>query len=147
MPHMHKLGREVAVTVTPPKGQPTTLIAIKDWDYNWQETYLLKEPIDLKAGTVLHVDAIYDNGANNPDNPSGGKKPVFFGEQTTDEMCFVFLGATSSTPGRISVRREGGGDGQRRGRRAKPADTKTSDSTPAEHAAPGDAPAKGNRAP
>jgi hypothetical protein len=28
-----------------------------------------------------------------------------FGEQTDNEMCFIFLGATSETPGRIKVRR------------------------------------------
>jgi peroxiredoxin len=140
MPHMHKLGREIGVTITPPGGSPTTLVAIKDWDYNWQETYLLKEPIDLKAGTLLHVDAFYDNSASNPDSPSGGKKPVFFGEQTTDEMCFVFLGATSSTAGRISVRPEGGE--RFRGRRQRQSDAKKSDG-----AAAAPQPAAGQRSP
>ena len=30
---------------------------------------------------------------------------VWFGEQTTNEMCFVFLGATSDAPGRIRAHR------------------------------------------
>lgn len=107
MPHMHKLGREIAVTLTPPDGKPTTLVAIEDWDYNWQETYFLKQPIDVKAGTKLEVEAFYDNSADNPESPSKGRLPVFFGEQTTNEMCFIFLGATSDTPGRIRFTPEG----------------------------------------
>jgi peroxiredoxin/mono/diheme cytochrome c family protein len=101
MPHMHMIGKEITVTMTPPDGKPETLIAIKDWDYNWQEVYHFKEKVHVKAGTTLAVDAIYDNSAQNPNNPNDPPKPVLFGEQTTNEMCFVFLGATSGKPGRI----------------------------------------------
>jgi len=105
MPHMHMLGREVKVTLTPAGGKPATLVAIKDWEYNWQETYFLKEPIALKPGTRLAVEAIYDNSDKNPNNPFSPPRWVKFGEQTTDEMCYIFFGATSETPGRIKVRR------------------------------------------
>jgi peroxiredoxin/mono/diheme cytochrome c family protein len=101
MPHMHLLGKEIRVTLTPPDGPKVTLVAIKDWDYNWQETYVFKEALPVKAGTVIEVDAVYDNSAANPNNPSDPPQAVTFGEQTTNEMCFVFLGATSNTPGRI----------------------------------------------
>ncbi len=99
MHHMHMLGKEAKVTVYPPEGQPWTLLTIKDWDYNWQETYFLKQPVDLKAGTKLTVEAIYDNSNKNPNNPFRPAKPVIFGEQTDNEMCFVFLGGTSDAPG------------------------------------------------
>jgi hypothetical protein len=98
MPHMHMLGKSVKVTVEPPDGKPFTLIAINDWEYNWQETYFLKEPLALKAGTKLRVEAIYDNTAKNPNNPFHPPRAVIFGEQTDNEMCFVFLGATSDRP-------------------------------------------------
>jgi peroxiredoxin len=104
MPHMHLLGREVRVTLTPPSGKPQTLLAIKDWDYNWQETYFLKEPIALKKGTRLAVEAVYDNSAANPNNPFSPPRWVRLGDQTTDEMCFIFLGATCDRPGRLSHR-------------------------------------------
>jgi hypothetical protein len=107
MPHMHMLGREVKVTLTPPGGRPATLVAIKDWDYNWQEIYFLKESIPLKAGTKIALEAVYDNSARNPNNPFRPPRFVIFGEETTDEMCFVFLGATADTPGRIRYHREG----------------------------------------
>jgi hypothetical protein len=106
MPHMHMLGKEIKVTLTPPGGKPRTLVAIKDWDYNWQESYFFREPIAVRAGTRLAVEAVYDNSAGNPNNPFHPPRPVLFGEQTDNEMCFVFLGATSDTPGRIRVRRE-----------------------------------------
>ncbi len=101
MPHMHLLGKEIKATMTTPDGQTRDLISIKDWDYNWQETYFLKEPLKVPAGTKFEVTALYDNSEDNPRNPSHPPKWVMYGEQTTNEMCFVFLGATSDKPGRI----------------------------------------------
>jgi hypothetical protein len=101
---MHMIGKEITVTMKPPDGRPRTLIAIKDWDYNWQEVYRFKEKVPIKAGTILAVEAMYDNSAKNPNNPNDPPKPVLFGEQTTNEMCFVFLGATTDKPGRIPVK-------------------------------------------
>jgi peroxiredoxin len=112
MPHMHLLGHQIKVTVRPPEEKPITLVAINDWDYNWQETYFLKQPMPLKVGTTLDVEAIYDNSATNPNNPFNPPRMVTFGEQTTNEMCFVFLGATSeglrrSPFGRVTPRAGG----------------------------------------
>ncbi|MCS6976053.1 MAG: redoxin domain-containing protein [Gemmatales bacterium] len=102
-PHMHLLGRKIRADVTFPDGQRLNLINIDDWDYNWQETYIFHEPIRVPEGSVFSVEAVFDNSESNPLNPNRPPKPVRFGEQTTDEMCFVFLGATSEKPGRISV--------------------------------------------
>jgi peroxiredoxin len=101
MPHMHMLGKEIKVTLTPPEGQgqKQTLLAIKQWDYNWQETYVLKAPLAVKSGTRIEVEAVYDNSAGNPNNPNDPPRDVTFGEQTTNEMCFVFLGGTSARTG------------------------------------------------
>lgn len=114
MPHMHMLGRGIKVTMTPPDRAARTLLAINDWDYNWQETYFLKEPIHIKAGTKLTVEAHYDNSDKNPSNPFNPPRPVRFGEQTDNEMCFVFLGAVSDQPGRIKFKRLDGGFAGRR---------------------------------
>jgi hypothetical protein len=102
---MHMLGKEIKVTMTPPGGEAVTLVNITAWDYNWQETYILKKPIAVKKGTRFEVEAIYDNSDKNPNNPFSPPKRVWFGEQTDDEMCFVFFGATN--------------DDQRRGIRVK----------------------------
>lgn len=101
MPHMHMLGKQIEVTITPPQGQPQTLVAIREWDYNWQETYFFRAPIAVKAGTRFDIEAHYDNSAKNPRNPFAPPRLVKFGEQTTDEMCFGFVGATADKPGRI----------------------------------------------
>lgn len=99
-PHMHLIGKSVRVTMTPPGGETVTLIDIKEWDYNWQETYWFKEPIKAKAGTKFEIDGIYDNSSKNPHNPFRPPQPITFGEQTTNEMLFGFFGATPDTTDR-----------------------------------------------
>lgn len=93
-PHMHMLGRDIQAIATLPDGTQKTLIRIRDWDFNWQATYFYKEPIALPRGTKLQVVAVYDNSEKNTRQTSHPPKLVRFGEQTTDEMCFVFLGMT-----------------------------------------------------
>jgi hypothetical protein len=103
------LGKQIKVTMTPPGGKAQTLIDIADWDYNWQETYFLEKPIPFKAGTKFNVEAVYDNSTKNPNNPFQPPQWVRFGEQTDNEMCFVFLGVTNNdtSPRRFRIRREG----------------------------------------
>jgi mono/diheme cytochrome c family protein len=93
-PHMHLLGREMRVTATLPDGTKKPLIYVKDWDFNWQETYVYKEAVALPKGTVLHVDAVYDNSETNPRQTNHPAKEVRWGEQTTDEMCVCVMGFT-----------------------------------------------------
>jgi mono/diheme cytochrome c family protein len=95
MPHMHLLGKRIKITMTPPAGKAETLLAIDEWDYNWQETYYLKKPLAVKAGTRFTVQGVFDNSARNPNNPSSPPRRVFVGEETTNEMCFGFLGVTT----------------------------------------------------
>jgi hypothetical protein len=104
VPHMHMLGKQIGLTMTTPDGATRELIAIADWDYNWQETYLLKEPIAVPKGTTFRVHAIFDNSAENPRNPHSPPQPVRLGEQTTNEMCFVFLGLAAPGKERIGMR-------------------------------------------
>jgi thiol-disulfide isomerase/thioredoxin len=103
MPHMHLIGKSVVVSMTPPGGQKTTLVEIKEWDYNWQETYWFKEPLNVKAGTKLEIEAIYDNSSKNPNNPNNPPALVRFGEQTTNEMLFGFFGVTTEDKKRLLI--------------------------------------------
>lgn len=103
VPHMHLLGQSIELTATPPGGKEQTLIRIPAWDYNWQEQYELKEPVKLPKDTVLTVRATFDNSPSNPLNPSIPPKPVRYGEETTDEMAFVFLGVTSKSEERSLI--------------------------------------------
>ena len=56
--------------------------------------YRYKEPVTLPAGTQINLVATYDNTVSNPNQPSHPPRTVNFGEQTTDEMCFAFIGFT-----------------------------------------------------
>lgn len=101
MPHMHLIGKEIRLTMTPPGGPKRTLIDIRDWDFNWQEDYFLRQPLSVPAGTCFEVEGIYDNSAANPFNPFQPPRTIWAGLETTNEMCVVFLGATSPQPGLI----------------------------------------------
>jgi mono/diheme cytochrome c family protein len=93
-PHMHLLGRDIAMSITLPDGRVQDLIKIDDWDFNWQYSYFFQEPLDLPKGSVLNVVAHYDNTASNPRNPNKPPKLVKWGEATTDEMCVGFIAVT-----------------------------------------------------
>jgi hypothetical protein len=81
-PHMHMLGRRLRADVRFPGGRVEPLIAIDDWDFNRQETYYLREPLSLPAGSIIRIEGRYDNSSANPRNPSrpparssGGRGP------------------------------------------------------------------------
>jgi hypothetical protein len=94
-PHMHLLGRDMKVWATLPDGSQRPIIWINDWDLSWQNTYVLKEPMALPAGTKINVLAHFDNSDDNPRNPHRGHLvDVTWGESTLDEMCIAFLGVT-----------------------------------------------------
>ncbi len=103
LPHMHLLGKSVKITMTPPGGDPVVLVDIKHWDYNWQESYWLAKPIAAKAGTRFEIEAIFDNSAKNPHNPNTPPKLVTFGEQTTNEMLFGFVGVVPAGKERVRL--------------------------------------------
>jgi len=91
VPHMHLLGKSMKVTATLPDKTVKTLIDIQNWNYNWQDEYYYERPFKLSAGTRLDVEAVFDNSADNPSNPSSPPKRVTWGDGTTDEMLFCFF--------------------------------------------------------
>jgi mono/diheme cytochrome c family protein len=90
-PHMHLLGKEMTVEAKTPDGSVIPLIKIADWDFRWQDQYRFADPIRLPAGTVVSMRCVYDNSADNPNNPNTPPQRVRHGEQTTDEMALCFL--------------------------------------------------------
>ena len=60
------------------------------YSYDWQWIYQLAEPKDVPAGTLLQVDARWDNSAANPRNPNPNVD-LAFGEGTDDEMLVGFV--------------------------------------------------------
>ncbi|HWA83225.1 MAG TPA: hypothetical protein VG820_07335 [Fimbriimonadaceae bacterium] len=94
MPHMHLLGKSMKAWATFPDGTEKPLVYVDNWDFNWQMAYMLKTPMHIPAGSKIHVEALYDNSTDNPNNPSRPPKLVRFGEQTTDEMFLLVAAYT-----------------------------------------------------
>ena len=97
-PHMHYRGSRFEYTAEFPDGEEEILLSVPDYDFDWQSTYRLKEPIFLPEGTVIRCVGAYDNSPRNPANPDPGQR-VRFGEQSFDEMFIGYLGYSPVPPG------------------------------------------------
>jgi len=89
-PHMHLRGKTFEYNILEPHGRVRTLLRISHYDFYWQLSYRLADPIPLKAGTVLQAVATFDNSKNNPHNPDPDSA-VTWGEQTWSEMMVGFF--------------------------------------------------------
>jgi hypothetical protein len=112
MPHMHKRGKDFKYTVTYPDGRQEVLLNVPKYDFNWQLTYWLAEPIHMPKGTKVELTAVYDNSANNKYNPDPNKE-VHWGEQTTEEMMMGYFSyvvdpGQDTPPGRRATGTSGG---------------------------------------
>lgn len=86
-PHMHMRGKEMSFTAVYPDGSRELLLDVPQYDFDWQLFYYPEEPKLLPAGSVIEIVALYDNSADNPDNPDP-TRDVGFGLESTDEMMF-----------------------------------------------------------
>jgi mono/diheme cytochrome c family protein len=97
MAHAHYLGKEMKAIATLPDGTTRPMLWIKNWDFNWQDGYVYKQPVDLPRGTRIDVTITWDNSAENPRNPCNPPRRVRWGFQSTDEMGgVVFQTMTAS---------------------------------------------------
>ena len=90
-PHMHYRGKSFRFTAKYPGGGEEILLDVPRYDFNWQNIYLLRNPKRLPQGTVVAMEASFDNSANNPLNPNP-KQSVGWGDQTWQEMMIGTLG-------------------------------------------------------
>jgi hypothetical protein len=89
LPHMHLRGKRFEYNLVQENGKIETLLHV-NYDFYWQLSYRLAEPLHLKAGTKLQAVAWYDNSNNNPHNPDSHAS-VTWGDQTYDEMMVGFF--------------------------------------------------------
>ncbi len=89
-PHMHYRGKSMKYTLEDPDGNRTPLISVPNYSFNWQRYYKLETPLDVKKGSKIIVEAIFDNSERNPFNPAP-QDTLYFGEQTSDEMMIGFF--------------------------------------------------------
>lgn len=92
-PHMHYRGEKITMTVTLPDNTEKTLISVSDYNFNWQYTYQLKEPIHIPKGSVIRLEGIYNNSFQNPFNPDPSQE-ITFGYQSHDEMLLGVVNYT-----------------------------------------------------
>ena len=100
LPHMHLRGKAALYEITLPGGEKEPLLEVPTYDFNWQHTYALAEPVFAPAGTKIELTLWWDNSAANPNNPDPNRA-VRFGRPTTDEMGFGFLSYTQVEPRRF----------------------------------------------
>lgn len=86
-PHSHYRGKSSVFDVVYPDGREETILSVPDYDFNWQHTYSLAEPIDVPRGTKLIHRTLYDNSSRNLANPNPDRT-VPWGLQSHDEMLY-----------------------------------------------------------
>ncbi len=91
-PHMHLRGKAYRMTAVYPDGRRELLVTVPHYDFHWQTTYFLAEPLRLPAGAAIECVAEYDNSPNNPNNPDPAKT-VHWGDQSWEEMNIGFIEA------------------------------------------------------
>ena len=91
-PHSHLIGNSWEVFATSPNNLDTIpLISIPAWDFNWQGFFTFPYMTKVPAGYTVHGIASYDNTADNPFNPNDPPQLIEYGDNTGDEMFFVFF--------------------------------------------------------
>ncbi len=88
-PHMHVRGKAFEVFARTDEGTKT-LLEVPRYDFNWQHTYELQEPLPLQSMKSLEIEAAFDNSKENPVNPNPDEF-VFWGDQTWEEMAVAFF--------------------------------------------------------
>lgn len=78
--HMHELGKEARFSVLHADGTESCVVHEDRWDFNWQRTYRLREPIQVGPGDEVIVRCQWDNPGNSD---------VRWGDGTGDEMCLA----------------------------------------------------------
>ena len=90
VPHTHLRGKSWKHTLTYPDGREEVLLAVPNYDFNWQTQYIFAQPLRIPKGATLKSVAHYDNSKSNKSNPDP-TQPVYWGDQTWEEMQYTAL--------------------------------------------------------
>ncbi|MDZ4667862.1 MAG: hypothetical protein SGJ00_08255 [bacterium] len=89
VPHMHLIGKSFWAYAVKPSGDTIRLIRINNWDFRWQYFYQPKTLLKIPRGSIIYVEGMYDNRAENPNNPFSPPRQIAERNgsmKTTDEM-------------------------------------------------------------
>jgi len=89
-PHMHYRGKHMRFSVVYPDGSRADIINVPDYNFAWQPTYRLSEPMLLPAGSRVIVEGAFDNSQYNLGNPDPAAV-VTGGAQSWDEMFIGYF--------------------------------------------------------
>ncbi len=89
-PHMHLRGKDFDIRATYADGRADALLRVPRYDFRWQTTYFLADPIVMTRGSSMDFLAHFDNSANNKFNPDA-TKTVYWGDQSWEEMNIGFI--------------------------------------------------------
>ncbi len=96
-PHMHQLGTDFEVEIEIPGSGPACFADVA-WNFEHQNTYWLRQPRDLPAGTIIRTTCKYDNSATNPNQFNVPPKDIVFGKVADLEMCQLTIATTPIPP-------------------------------------------------
>lgn len=92
--HQHSLGSHNKLTIERAAGGSDCLLQVDDWNFHWQGSYGLREPVQFQSGDKMRVECHWDNSPENQAMIGGEQMPpqdVYWGESTTEEMCLGFF--------------------------------------------------------
>ena len=89
-PHMHTRGKDMRFKVIYPDHSSEDLINVANYNFNWQPTYRLTDPMVIPAGSRVVIDGAFDNSEFNP-GASDPSVDSLGGLQTWDEMFAGYL--------------------------------------------------------
>lgn len=89
-PHMHLRGKAFEYRLKRADGTVIPLLKVNNYNFNWQLTYELAEPLRVSNGDRLEASGWFDNSPNNPFNPDP-KAEVRWGEQSREEMMLGYF--------------------------------------------------------
>ena len=101
-PHMHLLGKSFHAFATTPEGRDIPLIRIPEWDFRWQYFYTFPKMVKIPKGSTIFVVGVYDNTANNPNNPFSPPREIIGTNgsmRVTDEMFQLIITYLPYQPG------------------------------------------------
>src|SRR5262249_34435362 len=90
MPHMHLRGKDFRCEAIYSDGKKETLLSVPRYNFNWQSVYRLADPKPMPKGSKVHCIPPFDTSAKTPNTPDP-PKPVFWGDQTWEEMMIGWL--------------------------------------------------------